>query len=242
MLGDTGVAVNPEDERYKPLVGKHVILPIVGRRIPIVADDYPDPTAGTGAVKMTPAHDFNDFDVGKRTGLRVVNILNGRCADHDQGQRGFPGRPADAGSAARRLGTNSKARIASRRARSSSHSSKRVACSTRSSRNAHGPAWRPWRRSDRAAPDGAMVGRRQDARQPGDRVGSRRPHQVRSEELGKDLFRVDGKHPALVHLAPALVGPSDPGLVRSGWSVSSSRRRKRKRCRRRSSTICPTKA
>ncbi|MCS3741819.1 valine--tRNA ligase [Rhizobium sp. BK661] len=77
MLGDTGVAVNPKDERYRPLVGKHVILPIVGRRIPIVADDYPDPTAGTGAVKMTPAHDFNDFDVGKRTGLRVVNVLTG---------------------------------------------------------------------------------------------------------------------------------------------------------------------
>ncbi|MBP1849845.1 valine--tRNA ligase [Rhizobium halophytocola] len=76
MLGDTGVAVNPEDERYQDLVGKHVILPIVGRKIPIVADSYPDPTAGTGAVKMTPAHDFNDFDVGKRTGLRVINVLN----------------------------------------------------------------------------------------------------------------------------------------------------------------------
>lgn len=75
MLGDTGIAVNPDDERYKTIVGKHVILPIVGRRIPIVADEYPDPTAGTGAVKMTPAHDFNDFDVGKRRGLRVVNIL-----------------------------------------------------------------------------------------------------------------------------------------------------------------------
>ncbi|MGO8579450.1 hypothetical protein, partial [Rhizobium leguminosarum] len=57
--------------------GKHVILPIVGRRIPIVADDYADPAAGTGAVKITPAHDFNDFDVGKRAGLRVSNIMNG---------------------------------------------------------------------------------------------------------------------------------------------------------------------
>ncbi|WP_411036823.1 valine--tRNA ligase [Shinella sp. BYT-45] len=75
MLGDTGVAVNPQDERYKSIVGKHVILPIVGRRIPIVADEYPDPTAGTGAVKMTPAHDFNDFEVGKRHGLRQVNVL-----------------------------------------------------------------------------------------------------------------------------------------------------------------------
>ncbi|MDX3925436.1 MAG: valine--tRNA ligase [Shinella sp.] len=75
MLGDTGVAVHPDDERYKPIVGKHVILPIVGRRIPIVADEYPDPTAGTGAVKMTPAHDFNDFEVGRRRGLRAVNVL-----------------------------------------------------------------------------------------------------------------------------------------------------------------------
>ncbi|MFF0919053.1 valine--tRNA ligase [Rhizobium leguminosarum] len=77
MLGDTGVAVNPKDERYQGIVGKHVILPIVGRRIPIVADDYADPAAGTGAVKITPAHDFNDFDVGKRAGLRVINIMNG---------------------------------------------------------------------------------------------------------------------------------------------------------------------
>ncbi|WFU88788.1 valine--tRNA ligase [Rhizobium sp. CC1099] len=76
MLGDTGVAVNPEDERYKAIIGKHVILPIVGRKIPIVADTYADPTAGTGAVKVTPAHDFNDFDVAKRTGLRAINVLN----------------------------------------------------------------------------------------------------------------------------------------------------------------------
>lgn len=75
MLGDTGVAVHPDDARYKGIVGKHVILPIVGRRIPIVADEYPDPTTGTGAVKMTPAHDFNDFEVGKRRGLRLVNVL-----------------------------------------------------------------------------------------------------------------------------------------------------------------------
>jgi len=75
MLGDTGVAVHPDDERYKEIVGKHAVLPLVGRRLPIVADEYPDPEAGTGAVKMTPAHDFNDFDVGKRAGLRVVNIM-----------------------------------------------------------------------------------------------------------------------------------------------------------------------
>ena len=75
MLGDTGVAVHPDDPRYQSLIGKDVILPLVGRRIPIVGDEYPDMEAGTGAVKMTPAHDFNDFDVGKRTGLKAINVL-----------------------------------------------------------------------------------------------------------------------------------------------------------------------
>ncbi len=76
MLGDTGVAVHPDDARYEALVGKFVILPIVGRRIPIVADDYADPTKGSGAVKITPAHDFNDFQVGKRAGLAALNIMD----------------------------------------------------------------------------------------------------------------------------------------------------------------------
>ena len=76
MLGDTGVAVHPNDERYAGLVGKFVTLPITGRRIPIVADDYADPTKGSGAVKITPAHDFNDFGVGKRAGLPSLNVLD----------------------------------------------------------------------------------------------------------------------------------------------------------------------
>jgi len=76
MLGDTGVAVHPDDERYAGLVGKAVILPITGRRIPIVADDYADPTKGSGAVKITPAHDFNDFGVGKRAGLATLNVMD----------------------------------------------------------------------------------------------------------------------------------------------------------------------
>jgi valyl-tRNA synthetase len=76
MLGDTAVAVHPNDERYKHLVGKNVILPIVGRRIPIVADEYSDPEKGSGAVKITPAHDFNDFEVGRRHGLPMINVLS----------------------------------------------------------------------------------------------------------------------------------------------------------------------
>jgi valyl-tRNA synthetase len=75
MLGDTGVAVNPEDERYKHMIGKNVILPVVGRAIPVVADEYVDMTFGTGAVKMTPAHDPNDFEVAQRTGLPMLRVL-----------------------------------------------------------------------------------------------------------------------------------------------------------------------
>ncbi len=76
MLGDTAVAVHPEDERYRDLVGRHVVLPLVGRRIPIVADTYSDPEKGTGAVKITPAHDFNDFEVGRRHDLDTIPILD----------------------------------------------------------------------------------------------------------------------------------------------------------------------
>ncbi|MBA4208816.1 MAG: valine--tRNA ligase, partial [Parvibaculum sp.] len=80
MLGDTGVAVNPEDERYKSLIGKFVELPLVGRRIPIVGDEHADPTQGSGAVKITPAHDFNDFEVGRRQGLEQINIFTSTAA------------------------------------------------------------------------------------------------------------------------------------------------------------------
>jgi valyl-tRNA synthetase len=75
MLGDSGVAVHPTDERYASLVGKFVELPLVGRRIPIVADEYADPALGTGAVKVTPAHDFNDFEVGVRNNLEQINVF-----------------------------------------------------------------------------------------------------------------------------------------------------------------------
>jgi valyl-tRNA synthetase len=76
MLGDTAVAVHPEDARYTDLIGRHVILPLTGRRIPIVADTYSDPEKGTGAVKITPAHDFNDFGVGQRHGLPMPSVID----------------------------------------------------------------------------------------------------------------------------------------------------------------------
>ncbi|MEZ5840683.1 MAG: valine--tRNA ligase [Hyphomicrobiales bacterium] len=80
MLGDTAVAVHPSDERYTDLVGKHCVLPLVGRRIPIVGDEYADPETGSGAVKITPAHDFNDFEVGRRNGLAMISILDQEAA------------------------------------------------------------------------------------------------------------------------------------------------------------------
>ncbi|GGH22571.1 valine--tRNA ligase [Alsobacter metallidurans] len=80
MLGDTAIAVHPENETLKQLIGRNVVLPLVGRVIPIVADDYADPEKGTGAVKITPAHDFNDFEVGKRHGLPVINVLDAEAA------------------------------------------------------------------------------------------------------------------------------------------------------------------
>ncbi len=82
MLGDTAVAVHPDDERYKDLVGKFAVLPLVGRRIPIVADEYADPEAGSGAVKITPAHDFNDFEVGRRHNLLLVNVMDAEANIH----------------------------------------------------------------------------------------------------------------------------------------------------------------
>ncbi len=76
MFGDIAIAVHPSDERYKDIVGKTVILPIVGREIPVIADEYPDPEKGTGAVKITPAHDPNDFEVGQRHDLEIISCMN----------------------------------------------------------------------------------------------------------------------------------------------------------------------
>ncbi|MBS0297002.1 MAG: valine--tRNA ligase [Proteobacteria bacterium] len=80
MLGDTAVAVHPTDERYKDSIGKLLDHPITGRQIPVVADEYADPEKGSGAVKITPAHDFNDFEVGKRHGLEMINIFDAHAA------------------------------------------------------------------------------------------------------------------------------------------------------------------
>tara|TARA_A100001015_G_scaffold284502_1_gene351045 strand:- start:107 stop:2749 length:2643 start_codon:yes stop_codon:yes gene_type:complete len=91
MLGDTAVAVNPDDDRYIHLKGKYVILPIINRRIPIIFDNYSDPEKGSGAVKITPAHDFNDFEVGKRHGLDMINIFDANASINENGGEDFKG-------------------------------------------------------------------------------------------------------------------------------------------------------
>jgi valyl-tRNA synthetase len=95
MLGDTGVAVHPDDARYAGLVGNFVELPIVGRRVPIIADEYANPEKGSGAVKITPAHDFNDFEVGKRAGHTPLNILDATAHIVDGADAETAGIPAD---------------------------------------------------------------------------------------------------------------------------------------------------
>ena len=91
MLGDTAVAVHPDDERYRHYVGREVRLPLTGRTIPVIADDYVDPEFGTGCVKITPAHDFNDFQVGQRHGLAAINIFDDSAALNDTVPERFRG-------------------------------------------------------------------------------------------------------------------------------------------------------
>lgn len=91
MLGDTAVAVNPEDERYKAFIGKTIKLPLVGREIPIIADDYVDPAFGTGCVKITPAHDFNDYAIGQRHALPMITILTPTAHINDNAPSAYQG-------------------------------------------------------------------------------------------------------------------------------------------------------
>ena len=94
MLGDTAIAIHPENEKLKHLIGKNIVLPLVGRLVPVVADEYADPEKGTGAVKITPAHDFNDFEVGKRHTLPAINVLTRQAKIWVVGNDSFIAGPA----------------------------------------------------------------------------------------------------------------------------------------------------
>ena len=175
MLGDTAVAVHPENERLKHLIGKNAILPLVGRRIPIIGDDYADPEKGTGAVKITPAHDFNDFEVGKRHKLPLVNIFTPEAKLNLAGNQDFMAglAPSEELDATLALHGSRPFRCAQTNYRS--HASGGLDGKDRAL-HPYGATWRPIRRGDRALPHRPVVCRRQHPGAAGDCRGARRPH------------------------------------------------------------------
>ena len=215
MLGDTAVAVHPDDERYRDLIGKHAILPLVGRRIPIVADEYSDPEKGTGAVKITPAHDFNDFEVGRRHHLPLINMLDVEAKLDLRDNAAFLDGRAGLAELIETLDLHGLDRFAAR---------KRIVERLEEAGllDKIEPHTHMVPHGDRGnvpiepfLTDQWYVDAKELAAMAIAAVNDR-PHRIRAAELGEDLFRLDGEHPALVHLAPALVGPPDPGLVRAG--------------------------
>ena len=198
MLGDTAVAVHPDDERYRHLVGTEIELPLTGRRIPIVADEHVDPEFGTGAVKVTPAHDPNDFEIGQRHDLPTSTIMDERgvITAHGpfQGLDRFEARPAVV-AALREQG-----RIVAEK-RPYVHS---VGHCSRCDTVVEPRLSLQWFVQGRAAGQG------------GRRRGPRRPGRDRARRAGQAVLRLGRQHARLVHLPPAVVGPPDPGLVRPG--------------------------
>ena len=220
MLGDTGVAVHPDDARYAHLVGKTVRLPLVGRSIPIVADEYADPEKGTGAVKITPAHDFNDWEVGKRAGLRVVNVMDTRACislrDNAEFEEGID--PSDA-----LADFDGMDRYEARDLVITLAEDRGLARRDRRG-DAHGSARGPVEGRHRAAADGSVVRGRGDAGEAGDGGGALGRDADPAGAGREDVFPLAGEHRALVHLAAAVVGASDTGLV---WASYGCERRPR---------------
>ena len=227
MLGDTAVAVHPDDERYKALVGKNVILPLVGRKIPIIADEYSDPEKGTRRGEDHAGARLQRFRGRQAARLPQINIFDAEGTRLRHLKRQCRIHCDDVADIDSNADETLKARtgwIASMRARRSSKRLEALGWSRRSSRQPCRAARRPLECRDRAVSHRPVVRQRARAGEAGDRGGARGQDQFRPEELGEDLFRVDGEHPALVHLAPALVGPPDSGVVWTEWrrSLSSS--------------------
>ena len=199
MLGDTGVAVHPEDERYQALVGKKIVLPLVGREIPIVADEYSDPEKGTGAVKITPAHDFNDFEVGRRHDLAMINIFDAFAKLNDEVPEAYRG--LDRFEARKRIVSDLEALGLLEKIEP---------------HDAGGAARRPLERRHRAVADRPVVRQRRRAGEARARGRQGWQDALRPGALRQRLLPLAREHPALVHLAPALVGPSDSGVVLAG--------------------------
>ncbi len=195
MLADTAVAVNPDDERYRDLVGKHVVLPLVGRRIPIIADDHVDVEFGTGALKITPGHDPNDFEIGRKHGLQEIGVIgpDGRMTE-EAGE--FAGMTAAEAQKAVVEALRAKGRL--RAEEPYVHS---VPFSHRSGERIEPLISLQWFcRMDELARPAIEVVERDEVR-------------ITPAAMEARLPRLDGGDPPLVHLPPALVGPPNTRLV-----------------------------
>ena len=196
MLGDTAVAVHPEDERYGALVGRTCTLPLVGREIPIIADDYIDPEFGTGALKVTPAHDMNDFEMGRRHGLEAVGVIGEDGTITDAAPEAFRGMSVAEASVAVTRALRDEGRVRGETAYVHS-----VPFSHRSGERVEPLISLQWfaDMSELAQPAIAAVEQGAAA--------------LRPRALGRGLPHVAARDPSLVPVAPALVGPSAAGLV-----------------------------
>ncbi len=217
MLGDTAVAVHPDDARYKALVGTRWWLPLTGRLIPIIADEHSDPEKGTGAVKITPAHDFNDFEIGKRHGLPLINILNKDGTLNDDVPAPYRGLSREA--ARKKIVADLDAAGLLDRTESIVHAvphdekTKTVVLEPLLTEQWYLDVEPLAAKAIAAVEDGET--------------------KFVPENWTNVYLQLDAQHPALVHLAPDLVGPSDSGLVRRRRQDLLSRRREAEAHRRR---------
>ena len=213
MLGDTAVAVHPEDARYRDLVGRYAILPLVGRRLRIIADDYSDPEKGTGAVKITPAHDFNDFAVGQRHELPMPSIL-------DRQAHVALAEIADVMKAVDGVADPAFVRSLDGMDRNVARKAIVAELERLGLLDKVEPYTHQVPHGDRGGvPIEPLLTiqwycNARGAGEAGDRGGGDRQDSLRAEAMGEHVLRLDARHPALVHLASALVGASDTLLVR----------------------------
>ena len=198
MLGDTAIAVNSADERYKHLHGKHVMLPLMNREIPIITDDVlANPEFGTGAVKVTPSHDPNDFEAGLRNQLPQIEVMNEVAQMNDNAGPTPVSIASLLGNACWKIWKKAATWCEKRL---------RVPLGTCSRcKNDH-----------RASPIDSMVRENPASSRPRNRGGRTRRNQVRSRKLHQDVLRVDAQYPRLVHLAATVVGTSHSGMALQG--------------------------
>ena len=239
MLGDVAVAVNPDDERYAALIGKEVTLPLTGRTIPVIADAYVDKSFGTGCVKITPAHDFNDWQIGQRHGLPPIPILNLDATINDNAPEKYRGldryaarKAVLADLAAQGLLVSEKAHrmVVPRCGRTHEIVEPMLTDQWFVAMKTPAPATHPLF-PGRTIQDLCLAA-------VGDGIvdaGTRRTRSraVRAGPVAVDVPALDQQHPGLVHLAPALVGPPHSRVVRRGRQRLRGARARRLPARRR---------